>query len=402
MSLEVLGGLCALTPAYLSMIENGKRPLERYSRIVTVAAALGVSPAELMPGMPGSQATTANTQISPARTLERQQPARVTQALDLLNSENASNVADSLAQLIDHYSHAISASPPAAVYDELREVRSFAETITAHRGREPRRGDLALATGWLSHLLAVAACDMGEHATARLWCADSERRSKDTATPELAAWALLTRAMIAYYKGQSRQSVTLAARGRAAVPIGTVAHAKLAAQEMRAAAQVGDVAHMARARTEAARAIARLPTNAKTTGVFSIALAEDPPYTATSLLLVGNYKEAIPATNRVIGTVYEPETRQRGDNPSGYARSLLILGLAQARSGCLDEAIAAGHGALTSRRPAWPTMVLAGQLDHVLATEFAGTRQAAAYHALYLEQVSRTSARTAPSPEGTP
>jgi len=54
---------------------------------------------------------------------------------------------------------------------------------------------------------------MGEHATARLLCADSERRSKDTGNPELEAWALLTRAMIAYYQGQSRQSVTLAACG---------------------------------------------------------------------------------------------------------------------------------------------------------------------------------------------
>ncbi len=96
---------------------------------------------------------------------------------------------------------------------------------------------------------------------------------------------------------------------------------------------------------------------------------------------------------------HEPETRQRRENPSGYGRSLLILGLAQAGSGCLDEAVAAGHSALTSRRPAWPTMVLAGQLDHVLTTDFAGTRQTAAYHARYLEKLSHTTAHPETQPK---
>ena len=52
MTLEVLGGFCDVTPAYLSMIENGKRPLDRYSLIVAIASALGVPPAELVPDPP--------------------------------------------------------------------------------------------------------------------------------------------------------------------------------------------------------------------------------------------------------------------------------------------------------------------------------------------------------------
>jgi hypothetical protein len=92
-------------------------------------------------------------------------------------------------------------------------------------------------------------------------------------------------------------------------------------------------------------------------------------------------------------SVYQPETRQRGDNPSGYARSLLILGLAQAGSGSLDEAVAAGNDALASRRPAWPTMVLAGQLDQALTQNYAGTRQTAAYHARYQDTLSQSRVR---------
>jgi transcriptional regulator with XRE-family HTH domain len=323
-----------------------------------------------------------------ATAMSPDQGRRVIQALDVIGNDRLGDLADSLAGLIDHYALTICALPPADVYDELLAVRSHASGIIEHAGFAPQRTDLVAATGWLSNLLAVAACDMGEHAAARVWCSDAERRSQDARCPELAAWAVLTRAMIAYYQGQPRQSVTLAAKGREAVPIGTVIHAKLATQEMRAAAMVGDAARMTDARSYAAKAIAELSPDAKVTGAFSIALGEDPPYTATSLLLIGRFREAVSATNRVIQTVYQPEARQRGEHPSGYARSLLILGLAQAGVGRLDEAVAAGHSALAGSRPAWPTMVLAGKLDQVLARDFADARQSEVYHARYLDATS--------------
>jgi hypothetical protein len=318
----------------------------------------------------------------------RPETARAIEALNVLGNDHLGGVADSLGELVDHYAQTICAFPPSSVYDELVAVRSYAGGIADRAGQTSRRAGLVLVTGWLSSLLAVASCDMGEHAAARVWCSDAERRSDDGRNPELAAWAVLTRAMIAFYQGRARQSVTLALRGQAAVPIGTVVHAKLAAQEMRASAMVGDHMRMACARRYAAKAIEKLPSDAKTTGAFSIALGEDPPYTATSLLLVGSYREAVSATSRVIETVYQPEARQRGDNPSGYARSLLILGLAHAGDGCLDAAVSAGHDALAGSRPAWPTMVLAGNLDKVLLRDFSGSRQAAAYHARYLETAS--------------
>lgn len=51
MTLEVLGGLAGLSGAYLSMVENGKRRLDRYSMIITLADALRVLPAELAPAL---------------------------------------------------------------------------------------------------------------------------------------------------------------------------------------------------------------------------------------------------------------------------------------------------------------------------------------------------------------
>jgi hypothetical protein len=143
---------------------------------------------------------------------------------------------------------------------------------------------------------------------------------------------------------------------------------------------LGDAEGMADARGKAAAAIGALGPGADTAGAFSIPLAEDPPYTATSLLLVRKYQDAAEVTRRVIGTVYRGSP---GDQPAKYAWTLLILGLAQAGLGDADAASAAGTAALDCGRPAWPTMVLAGRLDHLLASRFPGTADAAGYHARY-------------------
>lgn len=321
----------------------------------------------------------------PAMCLHREH--RIIQALDAIAEEPLGGVVDGIGELIDHYAVTICTLPPADVYDELLTVRTYASRMLQRLGTVSSHTDLAVAVGWLSHLLAVAACDMGQHASARVWCSDAERRSRDARHPELAAWALLTRAMIAWYQGQPRQSAILSAKGQKNAPEGTVVHAKLASQEMRAAAMAGDADRMTRARRRASEAIAVLPANTPVTGAFSINLAEDPPYTATSLLFVGRNEESVAATNRVIQTVYQPEARQRGEHPSGYARSLLILGLAQAGLGRLDESVAAGQAALAGSRPVWPTMVLAGKLDKVLTQQFPHARQSAEYHARYLEAI---------------
>lgn len=207
---------------------------------------------------------------------------------------------------------------------------------------------------------------MGNHAAALVWCSDTARRGQDAGHPELLGWAALTRALIAYYQGQADRSVALACRGKEVTPLGTVAHAKLAAQEMRARAMLGDAAGMAHAKRQAATAMERLTPDAATTGAFAIPRAEDPPYTATSLLLVKRYQDAAEATRRVIETVYRPLSRNPNDQPPNYDRALLILGLAEAGLGRIDEASAAGNAALECGRLVWPTMVLARKLDHLL------------------------------------
>jgi hypothetical protein len=376
LSLRGLARAASYDPSYLSKVLSGRKPVTTY---------LGACLDDAL-GAGGEIRQAAREQVArpePRGQQSRRAPSRVLEALQavdggLLGSDVA---VDGLTGLIPHYAHLVSVTTSAAVYDELLGVRSFAGSLVGDTGSR-RHSDLVVTAGWLSALLAVSATDMGDHAAALVWCSDTERRGRDAGHTELAGWAALTRALIAYYQGQADRSATLAGRGQHITQPGTMVYAKLAAQEMRSRAMLGDARGMADARRTATAAIEALTPGFAVSGAFSMPLEEDPPYTATSLLLVGNYQDAAEATRRIIDTVYGGIP---GDQPAKYARTLLILALAQVGLGQADAAAAAGSEALDCGRPAWPTMVLAGKLDHLLAANFPGTVHVGRYRAQYAD-----------------
>jgi hypothetical protein len=95
---------------------------------------------------------------------------------------------------------------------------------------------------------------------------------------------------------------------------------------------------------------------------------------------------------------FAAEVRRLMAEPANYARTLLILALAAAGLGDLDQAVAAGTAALDCGRVVWPTMVLAGKLNQALARRFPGAAQAADFHARYLDAGARL-ALPAPPPQ---
>lgn len=318
-------------------------------------------------------------------------PTRVVHALDVLTFEDADTLdttVSCLNELVASYSRAISFASPMSVYEDLLSVRRYTSTLLDRSRHSKLRPDLNMTAGWLSNLLAIATSYMGDHGAALVWCTDAERRSREAKHPDLAGWASLTRAMIAYYQGNARLSVDLACHGQKISSVGAVAHARLAAQEMRARAMLGDCDGMAVAKRRATDALALLPSGAAGTGAFSMVPSEDPPYTATSLFLVGRYKEAVITTNRVIEHAYQTNPGNGGVLPTNHARALLILGLANAGLGRLGDAVTAGRNALGCAELVWPTLVLARKLDQVLMQDFAGTGEAANYHAHYIEAAS--------------
>lgn len=295
--------------------------------------------------------------------------AGMSQALDVVLSDgaNASAAVDLLHELVDHYSDRLALAPTPRDYKDLVAIRLRAGTLLDKAGTGRRFRDLASATGWISALLATAANDLGDHPSALVWCVDADRASGKAGAPEIAGWTALTRAMIAYYQGNPVKSAGHAARGLAVAPRGTAAYARLAAQEMRARAMAHDLDGMTSARERATIAITELRSDAAVRGVFSfVHNGDEPPYTATSMLLLGQFDEAASMTRSLIETIYPADDAAGGRNLSSYARMLLILGLAEAGLGRIEAAVAAGNAAL-DLSPAWSTLVLARRLDKALA-----------------------------------
>lgn len=308
--------------------------------------------------------------------------SRVVHALDVTGQTEVSDPeAEDLHALVAHYKWTLRSTPPAELHDELIGVRSHTATLLDGAHAANNRADLLVAAGWLSNLLALVTHDLNDRAAALVWCADADRCSREARYPELAGWAAQTRVRMSFYGGQAGEAVAHAQRGQRLAPVGTVVYAELLAQEMRAWALLGNSDKVSSMRRRAEKAIAKLSTKAPTQGAFSISLADEPPYTATSLLLLGRNKEAAEATRRVIATFYDPSaTEGRREHPSGFARTHLILALALAGLGKLGEAHAAGCTALDAPRLVWPVGMLAGKLDKVLMRDFAGTTEARNYH----------------------
>jgi len=313
---------------------------------------------------------------------------RVLHALEVTRRTAAPNLdygtVEDLTELVEHYARTFRRTSPVELYGEILGVRAYAGSLLSSMPTPSEHPDLVIAVGWLSNLLALVTHDLGDHAAALVWCADAERHGQEAGHPELAGWAAQTRVLMAFYDGQAREAVVHARQGQAVAPIGTVAHAKLVAQEMRAWALLGDAQMVRDTRRRAEETIAKLPSETPTQGAFSISLAADPPYTATSLLLLGQLQESAELIRQVIATHYGPGGRDGpGEHPAGFALAHLRLAFALAGLGRLDEAHSAGTTALDTPRPVRPVVVLAGELDRTLTRDFGDTAEARDYHERY-------------------
>src|SRR6266568_2561236 len=186
-------------PGHISNLRSGKaRPSPQLADTLDRHLGAGGNLAAIAArGAPGRQR---------GRAVRSSEPSRAVEALQVAmngNDDGLEIAEDGLAELVRHYSYTVAVAPSVAVYDEIVSARSFAGMLL-DRGSRARRPDLAVTTGWLSSLLAISATDLGDHAAALVWCADTERRGREARYPELLGWAAFTRALIAYYRGDPR------------------------------------------------------------------------------------------------------------------------------------------------------------------------------------------------------
>jgi hypothetical protein len=383
MSLRATAAAAHYDPGMLSKVLAGKRNASAYlaARLDAALAAGGEISATVADKPKGGKPkAAAGKGAAPSAAVVALQASMAGDPAGL------SIAADGLAELVRYYAHALAVTPSAGVYAELLSARTFAGT-QAGRAAPRDHADLAVSAGWLSSLLAISATDLGDHAAAVVWCADTERKARETGYPELLGWAALTRAAIAYYQGDPARSAAVARQGQAAAPAGSAAQVKLAAQEMRCLAMLGDFDAMAAARRRAATALGRITPGNVQAGIYALPRADDPPYTATSLLLAGRHAEAAVMTRAILASAYP--LRPAGDQPTNYARTLMILALATAGLGDIDEAAATGAQALSAGRVVWPTLVLAGRLARQLDAACPGSPHATSFRDHHADAGSR-------------
>jgi hypothetical protein len=113
------------------------------------------------------------------------------------------------------------------------------------------------------------------------------------------------------------------------------------------------------------------------------------------LLLAGRYAESATMTRAILASAYP--SRPAGDQPTNYARTLLILALAAAGLGDIDEAAADGAEALSAGRVVWPTLVLAGRLARQLDAASPGSPHATGFRERYADAGSRLALPAGPA-----
>jgi transcriptional regulator with XRE-family HTH domain len=188
---------------------------------------------------------------------------RVMHAMRVAQQASASRLgADTVEQLqraVEYYAGVFRRTLPEMLYPELLSVRLHVGGLLDSKLTLSQHRDLVVTAGWLSNLLGLVCFDLGDQLAAAAWCADVEERSREAGHPELAAWAAQTNVLMAFYGGQAREAVAHAQNGQTLTPLGTVVHAKLAAQEMRAWALLGDIREVRSAQRRAEQAMATLP-----------------------------------------------------------------------------------------------------------------------------------------------
>src|SRR6266567_1940585 len=184
MSLRGLAKAAHYDASLLSKVLNGHRPCSPY-----LAASLDHALAA------GGQIENAARQQPPKRPTPNRaarRPSRAVEAIQAVMADDAVELdiaSEGLAEMVSHYATVLSVAPSAAVYDDLLSVRSFAGSLLGRRAPPAQRPDLTVTAGWLSSLLSISAADIGDHAAALVWCADTERRGRDAGYPELQGWA---------------------------------------------------------------------------------------------------------------------------------------------------------------------------------------------------------------------
>ncbi len=141
---------------------------------------------------------------------------------------------------VEHYARVYWATPPAVLFDEVRQCRQLVDGMLDQRQRSSRRRHLHLVAGWLSALLGNLSFHLGDYTSARAHLGTAWRLGQAAGHNGLVAWVRGAQSMVALYDGRPEEALAMAREGQALAP-NPLVRAQLASWgEARALARMGD------------------------------------------------------------------------------------------------------------------------------------------------------------------
>ncbi|MGW0808994.1 hypothetical protein [Nonomuraea sp. NPDC002799] len=222
------------------------------------------------------------------------------------------------------------------------------------------RRELYITAAWLSLVLAWAAHDRGDPRGALAYAADARHHAEQADHAEATAWSWDVEATTWLYQDHPEHALSAAQRGLLLAPAQSAAHTRLTGQLTRTLARLGDEAPAREALTSLRHQAEQHPAHAK--GLFTADAVRTWSVAATSSLWLGDNHQAQELAAQAM-QIYDQDPNA---SPTRRALTALDAGLAYARLGNPEQAVAHGLIALSTSRHAAVITTRSSALRHSL------------------------------------
>lgn len=353
------------------------KPGKHYTALI--AATLGTVTGSLFP--PDTSAQRGADMLS-ATGMDTLEIVSRLQASDV-NDATLHAVRITVERLCSEYAYS---NPSDLITEGRRWLRRIVELQDQRLTFGQRRESLELA-GWLTLLVGCIEYDLGDRRAAEGTRKAALSLGVEIAHPGILGWAHEMRAWFALTSGDYRGVVAAAQSGQEAAGSHSVL-VQLFAQEAKAWARMGQTVEMQRALDRGREALEALPYPDNIDNHFVVDPAKYDFYVMDCYRHVGDDRLAQTLAEDVIraGTDFNGHER----SPMRIAEARITLGVAAARSGDLDQAVAFGRRAIAGDRKSLPSLAMVSQdLAQVLQERYASEPEARDYLA-DLQVIRRT------------
>jgi transcriptional regulator with XRE-family HTH domain len=237
--------------------------------------------------------------------------------------------------------------------------------------------EVLILGGWVALLLGCVEYDMGWRPQAEATRQAALSLGQEAGNVEILGWAHEMRAWYALTQGDYRGVIVAADTGEALAPHHPVS-VQLSAQRAKAWARLGDRRQVELALEHGRALLEQLPYPEDLDNHFSVDPSKFDYYAMDCYRLLGEDRRAEIYAREVLRYSVSPDGRDH--QPMRTAEARITLGVAAARAGDVEAAVALGRQALGGERKSLPSLLnVSRELKNLLQERHPKAKEAAAY-----------------------